>query len=135
MPDIFRKLLTDPKVVAALAASIAIFLRTQIPFLKDLTDEQVRDVLILAGGWLFGESIRSFRLFGDGLPWWKQLISSSRFQAVVASIAVVVLREKIPILKDVTDEQVMWFVSMVAVWIAGESKQSFKIPLNQQVAK
>lgn len=135
MPDIIRKLLTDPKVIAAVGAAIAIFLRTHIPFLKDLTDEQVRDVLILAGGWLFGESIRSFRLFGDGLPWWKQLISSSRFQAVIGSIAVVVLREKIPILKDVTGEQIMWFVSLVAVWIAGESKQSFKVPLNEQVAK
>lgn len=129
MPDIFRKLLTDPKVVAALAAAIAIFLRTRIPFLSDLTDEQVQQALILIGGWLFGESIRSFRLFGDGLPWWKQLISSSRFQAAVASILVVTLREQIPFLKEVTDEQMLWFVSTVAVWIAGESKQSFKVAL------
>lgn len=50
----------------------------------------------------------------------ENLINSRRFWAAVASIAVVALKDKIPL----TEEQITMLVMTVGAWIVGESLRS-----------
>ena len=52
----------------------------------------------------------------------KSLVSSRRFWAAVASIVVVVAKDKLPF--PVTDDQITQFVMAVGAWIVGESLRS-----------
>lgn len=83
----------------------------------DLSEEQIQNVLVAIAAWVFGDSFRStVPKSSEGAPL-NGLFESKRFWMSLASIAIALLQDRIPL----TPEQIETVVLLIGSWVVGDS--------------